>query len=594
MNQYFHIDKTTNTPADTLLAFGLAKLLSRLLDEDGSQSLQINDLGDCYQIVVSPELADEKITRSPYFHLFDGLDTATQHPDLPAAQRVDYLGHQQENRDYFEARKSGMKDEQLHEAGLHPPLPDWPAWAAVNQMSAIAAYNGLAQTWNEHRECFPDLLKIILAAVQSRPNAFDEAEEAWKVMAKDQKISTPAQIPQLQVINPGMGKGGNSKKAVWRPPGGLKGFWIVEYLKFAGMFEAALPRTVKGVKDRKTYILRPKALRWDTHRTIFPRFQESLFATTAVQMDIMATLRYCQVFLEQWKVGQDSSGWGKFARARPGDHVAALDMVYYKHLGSAHATMNMSTLVLPEWLPEVSTSEQADQFLAMLTEHMGIVRNLEERIGSEYELLRNYRDFLSARDLRSFYDFNRRYSKYIMHKLVPGARFYPRQFTLVNLEVLLMAHNSKLEPILHNEGFLHIAAGIRRSTVIPQYQKARGSDSLYEIRYGLGDQLLRHAQYPDDFIQELSRFIHDYNRENARKSETRKKQFRTNITTNDLAAIVSLIDEYGAPTIANLLVAYGYARDPKVASPEAETTDHEETPIESDDSAIDDETSDEE
>ena len=144
-----------------------------------------------------------------------------------------------------------------------------------------------------------------------------------------------------------------------------------------------------------------------------------------------------------------------------------------------------------------------------------------------------------------------------------------------------MAHNRNLAPILQNEGFQHIAEAIRRSTVIPQYQKAQGRDTLYEIRYGLGDKLLRHAQYADDFVQELSRFIHDYNHENAQKSETRKQQYRSNITVDDIAAVVSLIDEYGAPTVANLLVAFGYARDPKMGMKDIPEPDLEEEAAES-------------
>lgn len=134
-----------------------------------------------------------------------------------------------------------------------------------------------------------------------------------------------------------------------------------------------------------------------------------------------------------------------------------------------------------------------------------------------------------------------------------------------------MAHQPKLKPILENEGFRNIAEAIRRSTVIPQGQKANGRDTLYEIRYGLGDKLIRHSQYPAEFVQELSEFIHAYSRETGRKLETRQQQYRKNITTNDIEAIVDLIDQYDAPTIANLLVAYGYARAPKTEKTDSES-----------------------
>lgn len=558
----FYVDKVTGTPADTLLAFGLAKLIDRIVPESaGDPGLRIEDVGDSYRISLQTAIRTEWVSQAPFFSLFAGLDTAKKQAALPEAHRRNYVRQQQRNQAYFEARQRGLTEAELAEQGLAPPPPDWAVWAVINQMSAVDAYNGLAELWYSHRDCFPALLAIILQLFSARPNGYGAAQAAWSQLAKDQGLTAKAVAAQLQVVNPGMGKGGNKSKADGLSIGGLSGFWIAEYLKFAGLFQASLPRTVKGKKDRKTYVLRPKALSWRTHSRVFEQFQQSLFSSSAIKMDILAVLQYCQVFLEQWKAGQ-AGGRFAYARGHPGDHVAAVEVIYYKHLGSAHATMNLSSLALPLWLPEVRDVEDATRFLDLLAEHRAIVRDLEEEKGDQYALLHEYRDFLSGRDLGAFYRFTRGYASHVMRPPVRGKM--PRQFTLPNLEVLIMAHNRNLAPILQNEGFQHIAEAIRRSTVVPQYQKAQGRDTLYEIRYGLGDKLLRHAQYADDFVQELSRFVHDYNRENAQKSETRKQQFRSNITVDDVAAVVSLIDEYGAPTVANLLVAYGYARDPKM------------------------------
>ncbi|MCP4417779.1 MAG: hypothetical protein GY805_14235, partial [Chloroflexi bacterium] len=252
-------------------------------------------------------------------------------------------------------------------------------------------------------------------------------------------------------------------------------------------------------------------------------------------------------------------------RANPGNHVAAIETIYYKHLGSAHATLNLSSLSLPEWLGKgITTTEGAQAYLELLNEHNFVIYRLDEKKGNEYNLLRHYRHFLSGRDLQMFYQFTGGYSAHLMSEIAKGNN--PPQFSTTHLEVLIMAHDEEkqLATIIENKGFRNIAEAIRRSTVIPQGQKARGRNSLYEIRYGLGSKLLRHAQYNETFIQELSQFMHDYNRENARKLETRKQQFRSNITMDDIEAIVMLIDKYKAPTVANLLVAFGYARDPNL------------------------------
>lgn len=567
----FYVDKLTGTPADALVPFALTQLFREVIPEDaGDIGLTIADVGDAYQISLKQPLREEWVRHAPFRFLLRALDTKTKHADtLPAAQRVDYLQHQENNRLYYEALKGRKQTpEVLAEMGLTGPVPDWPAWAKINQMSAVDAYNGLVEQWHAHRDCFPELLTIILDLFATRPNDVAVAETAWLRLAKAQGIDAKATAARLQVVNPGMGKGGNRSKADGLTIGGLDGFWLLEYLKYAGLFLAAIPRTVKGSKDRKTYVLYPRSLNWNRHRKVFSEFQKTLFQSSAVRMDVLAVLQYCQVFLKQWKEGQAG---GRFARVRgePGNHVAALGVIYYKHLGSAHATMNLSTLALPLWLP-VETTEEAQAFIELLEEHIGIIRRLDESHADAYQLLLDYRDFLSGRDLQAFFRFTRAYSGYVMRKTAAGD-FPPRRFTTPNLEVLIMAHNRALSPILEDPGFRRIAEAIRRSTVSLQYQKSHGGDQLYEIRYGLGDKLLRHAQYADEFVQELGRFIHAYNEENARKAETRKQQRRTNVTTDDLSAIVRLTDEYGAPTVANLLIAFGYARDPRTA--ERETPD---------------------
>ena len=131
-----------------------------------------------------------------------------------------------------------------------------------------------------------------------------------------------------------------------------------------------------------------------------------------------------------------------------------------------------------------------------------------------------------------------------------------------------MGHNTKLKAILDSPGFQSVAAAIRRSTVIPQYFKAKGNKGPYDIRYGLGGELLRQAPYPDRFIQTLSNFLYDYNRETIQIYERFKGNppvHRAQVTTEDIEQVVSLVDEYGSQTVANLLVAFGYAREPHEA-----------------------------
>jgi len=574
MIEYFFVDKTTGTPADTLAAFGFAALLEFVVPESaGDPGLRIEDEGDCYRISLAIPFSSAWLEEIEFFSLLQALDTAKQKSNLP--NTVDYVAHQSRNNAYFEGRKKGLDPTLLAEQGLIPPHADWPAWAIINQMAATNTYNGLVATWHLHRPYFATLIQMTMETFRQRPNDIAQAEQAWTEKAKQWNLGAKSAAAQLQVVNPGMGKGGNKSKANGLSIGGLNGFWLIEYLKFAGLLYAAVPRTVSGSKDRKTYVLRPKSLLWRTHRTIFPKFQNALYAQTAIKMDILASLRYCRTFLQQWKEGQGETLF-IHAEGSPGDHVAGLEVIHYKHLGSAHATMNLSTLILPNWLPQINSIEQANLFLSLLSEHETIVRNLEEKISREFELLRSYRDFLSGKDLSTFFQFTGQYASYVLNAMLES-RFPPRRFHTTNLEVLIMSHNPDLAAIVQNPGFRRIARAIRTSTVVPQWYKAQArktgqpNPNPYDIRYGLGADLLRHASYPEKFAQALATFIYEYSQENARvnarvneRTQDDKPVRRHNIREQDIEDVLSLISQFqDSETVANLLVAFGYASDPR-------------------------------
>ncbi|MEM7537532.1 MAG: hypothetical protein AAF639_35510, partial [Chloroflexota bacterium] len=151
-----------------------------------------------------------------------------------------------------------------------------------------------------------------------------------------------------------------------------------------------------------------------------------------------------------------------------------------------------------------------------------------------------------------------------------------RPFSTSTLEILIMNTNEteskKYSPIVKNEGFLKVAHAIRTSTVTPQRRKANGEKPVVDIRYGLGQQLIRKSAYPDDFLAEVSAFIYLYNAENAQLRENKKRPRRFNVHVDDLNALTELVDEFGSKVVCNLLVAYGYASDWKPKEGEAEGT----------------------
>ena len=120
--------------------------------------------------------------------------------------------------------------------------------------------------------------------------------------------------------------------------------------------------------------------------------------------------------------------------------------------------------------------------------------------------------------------------------------------------------------IVQDEGFKNVAYAIRHSTVVPQSRKSRGNKPSVSIRYGLGQQLARKSAYAGEFMAELADFMHLYNAENAQLRESKRNPFRKSITTADIDAITTLVDKYGSKVVCNMLVAYGYAREPYEAA----------------------------
>ena len=128
-----------------------------------------------------------------------------------------------------------------------------------------------------------------------------------------------------------------------------------------------------------------------------------------------------------------------------------------------------------------------------------------------------------------------------------------------------------LTPIVEDEGFRNVAYAIRMSTLVPVY--VGRSKSRFDIRYGLGQNLMRQAQYPDNFVEALAEFMQSYNDETMRVHERTKGAARRKlITTQDIEAVVKLVDTYGSKTVCNLLVAFGYARDPRERTEETQDT----------------------
>ncbi len=584
MNLYqsnYFIDKSSSTFADNLAAFGLAFVLAGIANQRAQ--IRLEDAGSVFVVVCEPALKSEWVEQckffsgAPFLITYDkkagkkvvkGTALTPKALPEPGGNTVaDYEAAKQDNATFFDWLKGLSPDDkkQAVRGELRAPATphlDWDLFRAINP-AALQGYNALVAEWWRGQDAFPELLKIVLQMTAQTPNDLDGAEEAWAKLCKDNGWKKPKDATAIQLFNPSQGKGVNSPKAEWRDPNNVKGFWLLEWLKVAGLRYGGVTRLVRGTKDRKTYALAPARLDWSKHTAIMGKFQRAMVGgASAVQLDIYTALRYTQALLAHYEGARAEDLEDELFGHRASDLVSGLHMAFYKSLGNAIATMNIASLNLPGWV-RPRNHEDLARLQTTLDEHLAIVRSLDESRGDQFTLLCYYRDFLSANDLNPFFEFTTAYSGFIIHQY--ERRKYVRPFTTTTLEVLFMNSDDPKQTfsqIVQHDGFKNIAYAIRYSTVVPQGRKAKGGKPTVDVRYGLGQQLARKAAYPAEFLAEIAEFIHLYNAENAQLRENKRNPFRKNITTADIDALAELVDRFSSKVVCNMLVAYGYAREP--------------------------------
>lgn len=613
--QTYFVDKRTGTFADVCMAYGLAAILDKILwsglGEQRSRTVRILDKGTAYIIDLSAPLQEKWVNSCSFFAPIPFIKTAKNKDKMPKGiLAIDY-DKEKERYDAFKKlqenlRKTKDKDESETAIALKEaaPAPDYPVWQKINMLAALPTYNLAAHIWHDNETNFNELLKLLLKLFAETPNVVEACEDDWKNRLKKAKSKNKSKskskskrkaafntdsifvgepkLNALQVFNPSMGKGQNYPKANHLAMDNVDNFWLCEYVKMAGFYRCVLPRFVlakKGEppKNRKTFALAPVNITLSAHDAVFDKFRSAIGNRHyhSIESDIVAALHYTECFLQYCQAAQDdnlaTALWGK----SPENFIAGLHTAFYKNLGNSPAVMNLSFINLPNWMI-VSDAAAAQIYREIIAEHLAVVNNLDEERSEGHTLLQHYRDFLSAHDIAAFFEFTAGYANYLMNALAQE-RYWIKPLSETNLRRLLMNSEAKLTPIIENRGFQNIAKAIRQSTVTLQYLAKKGKPP-YDIRYGLGQELRRRANYPNDFVQALGDFLHLFNAENAKKAESSpERHWRRSVREDDIAEVIHLIDEYGAPLVCQLLLAFGYAS----ASKDDETANEVTTPTNS-------------
>lgn len=558
----YFVPKRTGTYADVLTAYGLATLIDRIFQyaqgPQGHWRIEIADDGSHYLIRLSERLREEWVNKCPFFHSPAPFIVSRR----TASEKVKRSALWEQG-----ARGTDL-EQQLRD--MEPPT-DWAVVAFVGDglMQAVGIYDRIVNQWAESRPYFLTHVQAILSLYGSPSVDAENVLEGWTKDVKKAKVRTRETASQL--LNPHQGKGQNESKANTLRMDNIKDRpWLEEFLKAVGLWACLTPRRVVDVQDWKAYVLAPLRLSWKGHQEAFRRFNRYLWNErrrdeTSLKTDITSLLLFSKAWLDYVEAAQrDELGFdADLTMAVPEKVVAGFHVAQFKKLSrNAYTMVNLSFLNLPAWSGQPQDRTEVLKLKEVIDEHLNVIRDVDETRSDSFDLLRRYRDFVAGDKWDALFDFCAGYSHEILRRMKEDARWVPT-FTIPLLRRLIMASNKPLLPIVESEGFQNVAYAIRYSTIIPQGRRARDEQSLYEVRYGLGAEFKRKATVRDEFVVALSNFEQSYNQENAQVLENTKQQMRRDLRTSDIQEVVRLVDEYGSEVVANLLIAFGYAREPR-------------------------------
>lgn len=550
----YTIPRVQGTYADSLTALGLAKLLTTLT---GGQpvGLRLDSGRDAFILESAEPDVSAKVGQ-----LYEYIKTEKD-KDAPA-DFYDYEKKKADRERFFKWQAANKTEARAgrYADDIPPPSPNYSLFSSLVDMLKPINASGYASAYRElASERRAEHIQIALEAFSGGGLPSEAAATALKKRLKGNKAN---EVSIVQIFNPMTGKGMNSPKANTIGMGQEKAPLVLEALKYAGWFVGAVAVTPRGSKDLKVLVVQAADIEIDALERLMNDFRASFIGGGAIQVDILAALTLTETLLKYHEL-QDAD-W-----LNPAEVVTGFQTAYFQNLGNAKGVTNISFISLPHWV-NLQDDAGRGEWLDILKEHRQIIRNLDESHSEERNLLEKYRDFLSGQDVRAFLEFLSDYGPHALRLADKGKYALWVQTEHLGRVLNNMGKND-ITSIISDTGFQSVAGAIRRATRTALYSRKLGNDRTYDVHYGLAQELKRSAVTKVKFMATLSEFVAEYMTENLRAAD-RGKKGRAPVTTEDLLAVGKLLDENDPQMVAMLLIAYGYAKEPKDETPEPVTT----------------------
>jgi len=588
-----YVEKDTDLMRSTFVTVGLATLFEKL-PRPSAKTIRIIDMGSAYAIDIPYEREDALNYARKYGHLPAILPVIRKPLSQGELKEVEKGTSLEDVRLYYEPRNArkhgadfidyGNERQKLmdtkpqkgeRQEGDAPKRPiNYPVWAHLcsyfGKGSAMRkTYPSILHAWHAHEgDNAVRLLEVILG-VYGESNAVAEGELFWKKeilpalnytdFQLEARVTASALVAPSTVQGISMTTGaGNLNNTP------LDNFWLDVYFAFAGYLEVGLPYNVGD--DVILYYPLPHDIRLARLVDEIRKHRDDAHARNLYQysnytmrprLDALAHISFYRSVVEHTRLNRPLPEEGEV-----GEWMSGLVGYFYKNVAT-QIPFDEVIFALPRWLPIGNLSDesliQAEQLLSDHYELINRIGGPKDLTGNELKVLGAYREFITLGTPQAWVKFVNEYHFYYFSKIEDMSCLSLLTLSIVE-DTLMNIQSDKTDytPILTNEGFRNIAKVIRDCTVQAQYRSGKDRSYPFNVRYGLGDDLLRQAHDPAEFFGELNKFLHDYARESGSvKSDT--GQSRSFYTDSDLLALAELISQYGSQVVASLLVATGYA-----------------------------------
>lgn len=583
MGTTLRVPKQFNTCADICRMLGLANLIERALSiAQMKKELQLKDTGTHYEINLSIDVDLDEIAKLSYFDAFPlvyGQKTNTENLPLEQTTAFNVALHGEQRKRYLDWKyQQRIKKVEILEE-IVPPDARTQNGSILLTLRHESNHNALwLDLWNI-REHFGVFLMALLQGFSTFP---DNASEFVAEYFKQQTgVKLPTQASAVKLYFPTSVQGVSRIKADGNAFSSQKADWLDTWLIAAGVFQYALAERVKvsdTAFDWRLVVLEPQEITLDEYSKVLNQLRQydpPSGSHGVAKFDAELTLKFTKELLNYYPVSSvpTETRKRKYSKKSVKDRVKGYKGIHFNSKGQVYGVKDIFSFGLPSW---ISPQTEVDKvtYQKILDEHLWIVNHLAQNDGTT-ELLAVYRDFITTDNLPRFFRFSANYGDYLTRELANKEAKRPPQFSMQGLEIMVKniqkdsdERDWSITDITQNPGFLRIAQAINSATVYAgTVRDAQGKEKEtgWERIYGLAQRLSSQSGSKKEFITELTAFLASYENENLRideKLQQEGKPRRIWVKKEDLDQLITLIDDkrFGCALVANLLIAYGYAK----------------------------------